>query len=103
MLPDVVLVALVLGGFASFTFFQITYRKFGQINERSIRLIDSLKSNLRTFNPEDRKLVAKYLISYRPLRIELGSIGHYRKTNMLRVFGRIIFYTSKLLVATKRL
>jgi hypothetical protein len=77
----------------------------GEINERSKKVISSLKANARrNMNVRDMKLMLKYLYmdSYRPLQVELGPVGHYCKRNTLKAIGKIILYTTKLLLVSMK-
>jgi hypothetical protein len=84
---------------ACIVFLVFSYITLGEINERSKNVINSLRGYARrNMSVRDRRLMLKYLDSYRPLQIELGSFGHYYKRNTLSVIGKIILYTAKFLL-----
>jgi len=86
-----------LVSFLATVFLVITYFKFGEINENSKQCISSWKRNLRfsNHNLHDTKLVVRQIRSLGVCRIELGSFGYYKKSNNIRIIGKIIYYTVK--------
>ena len=77
-----------------------SYIKLGTINKKSASCIKSWYKN-GTLDKFDRDFMNKYIKSCRPLRIESGSFGYYRKPASIRVLGMLIMYTSKALIITK--
>ena len=74
----------------------ITYFKFGEINEFSVKCIGSWKRNDGyTDRPQDRQLIKRYVRSLRTCRVDLGDFGYYRRANSLRIVGKVIYYTTK--------
>jgi len=79
----------------------ITYVKFGEINELSKAVFSALRRNQSKLSSE-RCLVGKYIRSGMPLKIHLGTFGYYRKPNTIRIVGKLVSYTMRSLVLTKR-
>ena len=77
-----------------------SYVKFGTINKKSISCIKSWYKN-GSLDKLDRNFTDKYIKSCRPLRMEFGSFGYYKKPASIRVLGILIMYTSKALIITK--
>jgi hypothetical protein len=97
------LIALLAATEASIAFLILSNMTFGKINERSKQVICSLRGHAtRNMNVWDKKLMLEYLSSYRPLRVELGPLGHYHKRNTLKVIGKIILYTTKFLLISMK-
>ena len=74
----------------------ITYFKFGEIHEFSLKCIGSWERNDGNTNqPRDRLLLKRYVRSLRLCRVDLGDFGYYRQVNSLRIVGKVIYYTTK--------
>jgi hypothetical protein len=57
---------------------------------------------LKDMNANDRKLMEKYMNSCRPLQIKLGNFGYYQKQQTVQMIGKIVVYTAKILISSKR-
>ena len=99
-IPRAGLPMLLIVSTGSTSFLLITYKKFGEINERSKSCTSSWKRNTKYLNLDEKILVSTYVRSFRPFRMELGSFGFYQKPNTIRIVGKLFFYTSKFLLMT---
>jgi len=79
-----------------------SYFRLGEINAKSAKLIKGWGKDLK-WKRSDRVLMSKYVRSCRPLRVELGSFGCYRKPNSIIIIGKLIVYTARVLLMTKTL
>ena len=81
---------------ASTMYMIITYYTLGLLHELSKNVISSWRKNsVLEMKPLDRILVQKYAKSFKPLRMELGDFGYYRKTTSIRIIGKLIYYTAR--------
>jgi len=94
---------MLSGSSAGLTFLSFTHIKFGEIYESSKKFIGTWNRNSGEMLENDRRLFKKYLGSYEPSRINLGPFGFYHKSNTFNILGKVILYTSKLLLMTKKL
>jgi hypothetical protein len=85
--------------FTATMYLLLSYIHLGTINEASKNLIRSWKNTCRN---RKSTLMSKYVKSFRSIRIELGSFGYYRKPTSIQIVGKLIFYTSKFIMVTKR-
>ena len=82
----------------------ITYFKFGEIHEFSLKCIGSWERNDGYMNqPQDRLLLRRYVRSLRLCKVDLGNFGCYRKANSLRIIGKVIYYTTKSIMLIQKL
>jgi hypothetical protein len=51
----------------------------------------------------DRKLMRKYMRASAELKVDLNSFEFYKKQSTIRIIGKLIYYTAKLLVTTKKI
>jgi len=85
----------------------LTYSKFGEINDSSMKLIRRIQRNVKTVkgNANDKRknvlrLESKCML---PLRIDLGSFGYYKKPNSLRIIPKLMYYASKGIMISKKI
>jgi len=74
--------------------------KFGEVYSSSRKFRETWIRN-HDIPRHDRILLRKYLKGCRPLRYKTASFGFHQKSNLMRVIGRIVFYTTKLLILTR--
>jgi len=96
------LCVLLMGVFGTTVFLILTYTKFGDVNDQSKKILGSWKRWNGWESPYDRNLMLKYMRASTQLKVELNSFGFYKKQNTVRIVGRLIYYTAKLLVMTKK-
>jgi hypothetical protein len=85
-----------------------SYLKLGEINKLSKALISSTRRAVnggsRKLALEDRRTFIKFLKSCNLyLRIYMSSFGYYRKATSIRIIGKIIGYTVRVLIITKKM
>ena len=92
---------IVVGGTAAASMLSLglEYYTLAFMNERSVSF-----KNSWTKNPSYRKkLLLKSFKSIRHLRVEIGSFGFYKKQSTITILGKLILYTAKSLLMTKKL
>ena len=99
-IPKLGAVTVLLISIAGSMYVVESYIKLGTINKKSASCIRSWYRNGR-LDPFERDNTDKYIKSCRPLRMEFGSFGYYKKPASIRALGILIMYTSKALVITK--
>jgi hypothetical protein len=72
----------------------------GSFNDASIGFINSWKRK-RDIRYSERKFLLRLMRSCRPLRLEIGYFGHFKKSTSFLIVGKLVFYTTKLLMLTK--
>ncbi len=95
-------VILVTGSVLGTAYLVLSHQKFGEFNGGSGKYLASWRKTLKDLNPNDRKLMKKYLNSCHPLQIKLGNFGYYRNQQTVKMISRIIVYTAKILISSKR-
>ena len=96
-------VGLLIFIIASTAYMIITYYKLGELHELSKNVILSWKnSSPLKLEPLDRILIRKYANSLRPLRIELGDFGYYRKPTSIRIILKLTYYTARSLMIAQK-
>jgi hypothetical protein len=75
----------------------LSHSKLGESCDASRRFITSWKGK-GDLAELDRVILGKYLRSCRPLRYNIGSFDFYQKSGTTRVVGKIVFFTTKLLI-----
>jgi hypothetical protein len=97
------LVSLILPLIAAFAsaYFLASYIKLGKYNEASRVLVCSWKKNT-TLSPTDQKFMIKYMNSCRLLRTDYSEFGYFKKSGSIGIIGKLVFYTTKVLMMTKR-
>jgi len=91
---------LVVGTIGTSTFLILSYLKLGGINDKSKKVLGTWK---RWQGGQDRKLMLMYIRASAELKVELNSFGFYQKQNTIRIVGKLIYYTGKLLVMAKKM
>lgn len=76
------------------------YVAFGEIHALSTQTINAWKRNTN-LKPLDRKLVLRYVKSFRANRYEMGTLGYFRRGSTAMVLQKIVFYTNKLLMTLR--
>jgi len=89
-------------GSAAFGYLVMSYIKMGQVNALSMKMLSSHKKTQVQLSPEERKLLGKYLKSSPALKVHMGSFGYYRKPVTVRVVGKLLTYTLKFLLMTRK-
>ena len=79
----------------------IIYYKLSEGNQLSIKLKKSWVRNLEKLIGRDRKLLAKYAKSSRPIRMEIGNLGYFKKSTCINSCSKVVYYVTKLLLMTK--
>lgn len=77
-----------------------TYEVSGSYYESSLALIKSL--NNFDGNEQDRKLLKVYCKAFQPLKLKIGPFGYFNKRRKIAIIGKIVYYTAKLLMVTRR-
>jgi len=91
-----------MGSACGISFILLTYIQFGDINIRSVGVLNSWKRWEGYGSGGDRKLMMTYMCSSQVLKIHLGGFGYYKKPNTVRIIGKLIYYTAKFLLMTKK-
>jgi hypothetical protein len=92
-----ILISLSIFGTAAIILLHIV---LGRFNDVSIEFINSWKRR-RDIRYSERKVLLRLMRSCRSLRLEIGSFGYFKKNTTFLVVGKLVFYTTKLLVLTK--
>jgi hypothetical protein len=98
----VVFLSLVTTSILGTTYLVLSHQKLGEINTGSVKYLASWKNYLEGLNANDRNLMKKYLNSCRPLRLKLGNFGYYQNQQTIKMISRIIVYTAKIVISSKR-
>ncbi len=98
-LPFIVILSIVVLAWGGIAYLILSYATLGTVNKRSESLIRSWKHNLN-LRKVKRDILVKHLESCRPLRMEYGPFGYYKKPATIKVIGILIAYTSKSLIIT---
>jgi len=90
-----------LGAFDAFAFLVLTYKKLGEVNQRSLEFLNSWKRNVGYLeDPVMRIRMKKLIKSSRPLGVDLGEFGHYNRQGSIRVIGKVVSYIVRILMLT---
>jgi hypothetical protein len=97
------LLLFVLGSFAGNMYVLVSYIRLGEINKTSIALITSKKRAV--YSSKGREAVLpKFLRSCNQyLRIHMSYFGYYKKPTSIRVIGKRVAYTVRVLILTKKI
>jgi len=76
----------------------IHYVIFGDINQLSKRFLLSWKIKAGTLPPGDKITLLKFIRSCRPLQMDLGNFGYFKKPASIRIIGKLVYYTVKYLL-----
>jgi hypothetical protein len=98
--------AIVLGVHILFSTFGtvaivLLYIVLGRYNDVSTGFINSWKRK-RDVVYAERKVLLRLMRSCRTLRLEIGIFGHFKKKTSFLIIGKLVFYTTKLLMLTKK-
>jgi len=96
----VLMLGMIIAGFDAFAFLVLSYKKLGEVNQRSVEFHNSWKRKAGSLDPGMRKRMTRFLRASRPLGIELGEFGRYNRQGSIRVIGKIITYVVKCLMLT---
>jgi len=83
----------------------LLYYKFGDFNESSKKFSSMLQRNIKhgILRAEDKTLLTKYAYSLHPLKMDLGSFGYFKKPNSLRILTKILAYSVKGVMISKKI
>jgi hypothetical protein len=101
-MPPVPLFLFTLSSFTGNMYMWASYLKLGDVNQISQTLISSKR---RAMSSEgDNIYFIRFIRSCsQHLRIHMSSFGYYKKPTSIRVIGKIVVYTARILILTKKL
>jgi len=82
-------------------FLYLAYSNIGKINSTSRAILEEWQRSTILLE-EDRRIMKKYIMSCRPLGMDLGAFGLCHKTTAIRTVLKVMVYTSRLIMLTKR-
>jgi len=96
------LMGILICGLTDLFILVYSYFLFGDINQSSLRFQGSWKRKIGTLTPSDKIIMEKFIRCSRPLQIDLGSFGYFKKPGSIRIIGRIVYYTVKYLLVMSK-
>ena len=104
--PENVAYAVCLSAVAT-AYLILTYFKLGDLHKQSKKALALWKRKARlnesgSHSAEENQLILLRIPSLGLLQLQFGDFGNYKKENCLRIFGKLIFYTSKGIMVLKK-
>lgn len=81
----------------------ICFSKFEEVNALSKMFLNSLREKNIGVTQNKRMLMSKYGKSCNVLKVRMGSIGYFKRPYVIRVCEKVLRYTAKSLLMTKKL
>jgi len=97
------LIVFLMGTITTNVYIIVVYAVLGEINAASKKLIISTLRKSERNTREDIAFIKFLKSSKQYLGVHLSSFGVYTKPGSLKIIGKIIIYTVKSLMMTKRL
>jgi hypothetical protein len=103
MTPDTLLI-FFFASFVANIYMLASYIRLGELNQTSKTLISSrTRAVCLSMRKERDKIFLKFLRSCNQyLRIYMSYFGYYRKPTSIRIIGKIVFYTVRVLILTNK-
>ena len=94
------IVMYTVGLFVVTPYLLVSNEVLASYNQASLRLLHSLTTSESALGME-RSLLARYVQSTRPCRIEMGLFGHYNRKKKIKMAGNMVYYVSRLIMLTQ--